>query len=231
MKKELSLLVFTVILVACVAVLPFIQSEGIQEDFVIIIDAGHGGDDGGAVSIGGICEKDLNLAMSKSLSSNLEAMGYHVIMTRTDDTDTDGEEGFNKRKDILNRLKYTEQYPNSLFISVHMNSSTSSTDKGFTVFYGEKNELSKKIAENIYYAVENFAYTSRLRDVKEAPDSVYLMNNCTVPAILVECGFLSNPSEDALLQTSGYQTKIAAALAGAYLGFDPEETTDISEGA
>ena len=213
MKKELSLLVFTVILLACVAVLPFIQSEGIQEDFVIIIDAGHGGDDGGAVSIGGICEKDLNLAMSKSLSSNLEAMGYHVIMTRTDDTDTDGEEGFNKRKDILNRLKYTEQYPNSLFISVHMNSSTSSTDKGFTVFYGEKNELSKKIAENIYYAVENFAYTSRLRDVKEAPDSVYLMNNCTVPAILVECGFISNKTDEALLIDEKYREDLSYILA------------------
>ncbi|MBS5738020.1 MAG: N-acetylmuramoyl-L-alanine amidase [Clostridiales bacterium] len=213
MKKELSLLVFTVILVACVAVLPFIQSEGVQEDFVIIIDAGHGGDDGGAVSIGGICEKDLNLAMSKSLSSNLEAMGYHVIMTRTDDTDTDGEEGFNKRKDILNRLKYTEQYPNSLFISVHMNSSTSSTDKGFTVFYGEKNELSKKIAENIYYAVENFAYTSRLRDVKEAPDSVYLMNNCTVPAILVECGFISNKTDEALLMDEKYREDLSYILA------------------
>ena len=213
MKKELSLLVFTVILVACVAVLPFIQSEGVQEDFVIIIDAGHGGDDGGAVSIGGICEKDLNLAMSKSLSSNLEAMGYHVIMTRIDDTDTDGEEGFNKRKDILNRLKYTEQYPNSLFISVHMNSSTSSTDKGFTVFYGEKNELSKKIAENIYYAVENFAYTSRLRDVKEAPDSVYLMNNCTVPAILVECGFISNKTDEALLIDEKYREDLSYILA------------------
>lgn len=213
MKKELSLLVFTVILVACVAVLPFIQSEGVQEDFVIIIDAGHGGDDGGAVSIGGICEKDLNLAMSKSLSSNLEAMGYHVIMTRTDDTDTDGEEGFNKRKDILNRLKYTEQYPNSLFISVHMNSSTSSTDKGFTVFYGKKNELSKKIAENIYYAVENFAYTSRLRDVKEAPDSVYLMNNCTVPAILVECGFISNKTDEALLIDEKYREDLSYILA------------------
>ena len=213
MKKELSLLVFTVILVACVAVLPFIQSEGVQEDFVIIIDAGHGGDDGGAVSIGGICEKDLNLAMSKSLSSNLEAMGYHVIMTRTDDTDTDGEEGFNKRKDILNRLKYTEQYPNSLFISVHMNSSTSSTDKGFTVFYGEKNELSKKIAENIYYAVENFAYTSRLRDVKESPDSVYLMNNCTVPAILVECGFISNKTDEALLIDEKYREDLSYILA------------------
>lgn len=213
MKKELSLLVFTVILVACVAVLPFIQSEGVQEDFVIIIDAGHGGDDGGAVSIGGICEKDLNLVMSKSLSSNLEAMGYHVIMTRTDDTDTDGEEGFNKRKDILNRLKYTEQYPNSLFISVHMNSSTSSTDKGFTVFYGEKNELSKKIAENIYYAVENFAYTSRLRDVKEAPDSVYLMNNCTVPAILVECGFISNKTDEALLIDEKYREDLSYILA------------------
>lgn len=213
MKKELSLLVFTVILVACVAVLPFIQSEGVQEDFVIIIDAGHGGDDGGAVSIGGICEKDLNLAMSKSLSSNLEAMGYHVIMTRTDDTDTDGEEGFNKRKDILNRLKYTEQYPNSLFISVHMNSSTSSTDKGFTVFYGEKNELSKKIAENIYYAVENFAYTSRLRDVKESPDSVYLMNNCTVPAILVECGFISNKTDEALLMDEKYREDLSYILA------------------
>ena len=213
MKKELSLLVFTVILVACVAVLPFIQSEGVQEDFVIIIDAGHGGDDGGAVSIGGICEKDLNLAMSKSLSSNLEAMGYHVIMTRTDDTDTDGEEGFNKRKDILNRLKYTEQYPNSLFISVHMNSSTSSTDKGFTVFYGEKNELSKKIAENIYYAGENFAYTSRLRDVKEAPDSVYLMNNCTVPAILVECGFISNKTDEALLIDEKYREDLSYILA------------------
>ncbi|MFR1480342.1 MAG: N-acetylmuramoyl-L-alanine amidase [Hydrogeniiclostridium mannosilyticum] len=69
------------------------------------------------------------------------------------------------------------------------------------------------------------------RQATKIPDSVYLMSHISCRAILVECGFLSNPSEDALLQTSGYQTKIAAALAGAYLGFDPEETADISEGA
>ena len=80
-------------------------------------------------------------------------------------------------------------------------------------------EQTKDKGINIYYAVENFAYTSRLRDVKEAPDSVYLMNNCTVPAILVECGFLSNPAEEALLRTPEYQKKLAAVLCCGMLEF------------
>lgn len=213
MKNKLPFITFVLVVFSCIIALPFLRSEGKQENFVIILDAGHGGDDGGAVSISGKCEKDLNLDMTLKLAENLQSLGYEIVFTRTDDSDTDEQEGFNKRKDILNRLSLSEKNPNSLFISVHMNSSTSSQDKGFQVFYGNKNEISKTLAESIYYSVEKFAYTSRLREVKKAPDSVYLMNNCTVPSVLVECGFISNKTDESLLCDEKYREDMSYILA------------------
>lgn len=214
MKNKIPLITFLAALILLFVCAPFLKTEGECGDFVIIIDPGHGGDDGGAVSAGGICEKELNLDFALKLSSSLESLGYKTVMTRSDDADTDGEEGFHKRKDILNRLSFTEKYPKSIFVSVHMNSSTSSNDKGFTVFHGRKNEKSRILAEKIYSEVGSRAYVSRLRDVKNAPDSVYLMNNCEVPAILLECGFISNRTDEELLTDEKYREDLAYIIAG-----------------
>ncbi len=213
MKNKLPFITFVLVLCICFAAFPLLQSEGTEEDFVIILDAGHGGEDGGAVSASGKCEKDLNLDMTLKLSEKLSSMGYETVLTRTEDSDTDNETGFNKRKDILNRLAFTEKYPNSVFISVHMNSSTSPNDKGFQVFYGKKNGLSVNLAEAVHFTVENFAYTSRLREVKIAPDSVYLMVNSSVPSALVECGFISNKTDETLLLDEKYRDGLSYSIA------------------
>ena len=220
MKEKIPVFVFAAVLLLLTLLLPALSvPTAADRGFVVIIDPGHGGDDGGAVSVSGKCEKDFNLDLSLRLSDALEKMGIKTVLTRTEDCDTDGEEGFHKRKDILERLAFTEKYPDSVFVSVHMNSSTSENDKGFQVFYGTKNERSKLLAEKIYSEVSLKAYTSRLREVKQTPDSVYIMKNSKVPSVLAECGFISNKTDEKLLSDPEYRQSLAFVLASAIRDF------------
>lgn len=217
-KQKFPFFVFVSVLCACFFTSVFLGAEPtVTDGFVIIVDAGHGGEDGGAVSLSGKCEKDFNLDTALRLSEALESMGYETVLTRTEDCDTDGEEGFHKRKDILERLALTEKYPDSVFVSVHMNSSGSETDKGFQVFFGTENEESETLAQKIWSEVESKAYVSRLREVKKTPDSVYIMKNSKVPSVLVECGFISNKTDEQLLSDPEYRKDLAYVLA---LGID-----------
>lgn len=223
-KQKLPFFLFISVLCVCVATSVFLRiSSSGENSFTVIVDAGHGGEDGGAVSISGKCEKDFNLDTSLRLSEALENMGYKTVLTRSSDCDTDGKEGFHKREDILSRLDFTEKYPNSIFVSVHMNSSGSETDKGFQVFFGTKNEKSKLLAQSIYSAVAEKAYVSRLREVKKTPDSVYIMKNSKVPSVLVECGFISNKTDEELLSDADYRKDLAYVLALGIDGFIKSE--------
>ena len=133
--------------------------------------------------------------------------------------------------DLHNRVARIEATPHATLISIHQNTyDGSSRYHGAQVFYAN-GALSLPLAQYTQEVLRRALDPENSRQATKIPDSIYLMSHISCRAILVECGFLSNPSEDALLQTSGYQTKIAAALAGAYLGFAPEETADISEGA
>lgn len=183
----------------------------------IIIDAGHGGPDGGAVGVSGILEKDLNLDMAKKLQNFLTVAGYNVVMTRESDEDTDGSEIFNKSNDIKNRCAIADKYDNAIFVSIHMNASTSSRDKGFQVFYGSVHEDSKALAENIHKSISDNATVNRLRDVTHAPERVYITKNVKHPTILVECGFISNSADETLLKDESYRENLAFAL---YYGID-----------
>lgn len=196
---------------------------------VIILDPGHGGEDGGAVGITGTLEKDLNLDVAKKMADHFSSAGYQVVMTRSEDCDTDGRDGFFKRKDILGRFSFTETHRNSIFISIHMNSSTSSKDKGFQVFFGQKNEKSRLLAENIYASVFKNAEVTRLREVKKAPDTVYLMKNLTVPAVLVECGFISNQSDETLLNDPAYRENLAFVLYSGIVDYIEKKTLAVPE--
>ncbi len=197
---------------------------------VIILDPGHGGEDGGAVGISGSVEKDLNLDLAKKMAELFSGAGYEVILSRSGDEDTDGRDGFYKRKDILARLALAEQYPNSVFISIHMNSSTSEKDKGFQVFYGLKNGRSSELAEAIYASVFKNMEVTRLREVKKAPETVYLMKNLTIPAVLIECGFISNRSDATLLNDPAYRENLAFVLYNGIVDFIEKRTDLSSEG-
>ena len=179
----------------------------------VVIDAGHGGEDGGAVSSAGTVESGLNLAIALRLDAVLALYGVDTVLLRTEDVslhDPDAQTLREKKaSDLRNRVEMVEAIPNALLVSIHQNTyAGSSRYHGAQVFYADA-ESSGALAQH--------AQTVKL------PGAVYLMDHITCPAILVECGFLSNPEEDALLRTAGYQTKLAAALASALLTPIPQE--------
>lgn len=183
---------------------------------VIVVDPGHGGEDGGAAGPS-VLEKDINLSISLQLQQLLEASGYRVVMTRTADVSTaDNSLGtIRERKvsDIHNRLKIVEsQGSNCVFISIHQNHFTESQYNGAQMFYSTKNAQSKEIAEFIRSRVISMLQPGNKRENKPATSSIYLLWNTKIPAVLIECGFLSNPSEAEQLKNPDYQKKMAFAI-------------------
>ncbi len=178
----------------------------------VIIDAGHGGQDGGATGVNGSNEKDINLAMALCMRDIFLFGGYDVIMTRTEDTDTDGQDGFHKHDDIVARAAVGQQNPDAIFLGVHMNASGAARDQGFTAFYGRKSERSKALADSISAAVGKSGLTTRLRDVKMSPDTVYIFKTIPNTSVLVEFGFMTNPDDCALLSQPDYRTAFAATV-------------------
>lgn len=191
---------------------------------VIVIDPGHGGEDGGASNSSAVLEKDINLAISLQLQRLLEVSGFRVVMTRTSDISTaDNTLGtIRERKvsDIHNRLKIIEaQGSNCVFISVHQNHFTESQYSGAQMFYSTKNGSSKEMAESIRNRVVTLLQPENKRENKPATSSIYLLWNTKVPAVLIECGFLSNQSEAAKLNNPEYQKKMAFAMYSGMLDY------------
>lgn len=176
---------------------------------IVIIDAGHGGTDGGATGLQGVSEKHFNLSTAMKMRDIFILAGYDVKMTRTMDDDTDGHEGFSKTEDIYARENLGKEFPEAIFLSVHMNFSPASRDKGFQVFYGKKNDLSKTLAEYIHSEMTDSGLATRMREVKKNPETVYLMNHLENPCVLLECGFIGNEEDFALLSDEVYREKLA----------------------
>jgi len=179
---------------------------------VIVIDPGHGGIDGGAVA-GDIIEKDINLSISLMLRDIFVVNGFEVVMTRESDVSIhdEGVTGTRKQKvsDLHNRLKIASEYPNAVFISIHQNKFGSSSSWGTQVFYSPNNPASSRLAEILqaYYIKNLQPDNSRL--TKKAGKNLYLMTEATCPAVLVECGFLSNAEEAGKLVDPEYQSLMA----------------------
>lgn len=185
---------------------------------IIIIDAGHGGFDGGAVAEDGTVEKDINLSISKYLQEYLTFFGLKTIMTRETDAsiEDDGLQTIRERKssDLHNRMRIMEEIENALFISIHQNKYSVEKYSGTQVFYSPKTkEESSFLAQSIQDSIVNTLQKENTRQIKECGTSVYLMYNAVKPAVLVECGFLSNYEETKLLNTPEYQKKIAFCIA------------------
>ncbi len=183
---------------------------------VIIIDPGHGGFDGGAVANDGTVEKEINLNISKNIYEMLSILGYDVILTRETDIGTD-DENLNtiaKRKvsDLQNRLTLINSYQNGIFISIHMNKFTTSTASGAQVFYSKNKEESFFLAKNIQEAILNSIQKDNKRTVKQATKANYLLYNSQIPAVIVECGFLSNENDLKNLKDENYQKQISYAI-------------------
>ncbi len=194
------------------------QAEEAKTKPIVIIDAGHGGFDGGAVSGEGIVEKDINLAISLYLQEYLAAFDIDTIMIRDTDCSVE-DEGLNtirqrKTSDLHNRMKVMEETDNSIFISIHQNKYTDGRYSGAQVFYSPKTkDESQMLAQGIQDCIVNALQKENARQIKECGTSVYLMYNAVKPAVLVECGFLSNSEEAQKLNSPEYQKKIAFCIA------------------
>lgn len=179
-------------------------------DMVIVIDAGHGGRDGGKISVDNVTyEKDINLAIAYKLKSYLEAEGITVIMTReTDDGLYVESDGNKKAADLRRRIEVIERASPVLVVSIHQNSYHESYVRGAQTFYYSTSAEGKELAEIIQEQLCLSLDPENGRKAK-ANDSYYLLKKTSVPIVIVECGFLSNPEEAALLTTKDYQDRMA----------------------
>ena len=195
----------------------------------IVIDAGHGGEDGGASSAAGVLEKDLNLSVAFALRDLLEAAGVPVVMTRTEDKllyDRNGD--FQGRKKVLDlaarrivaektAAAAAESGGTSLFISIHMNAFPAPQYSGMQVWYGTGHPLSAEVAGAIQ-AASGAIMPDNHRKIKAAGSNIYLLDRIKSPAVLVECGFLSNPAEAERLAREDYQRAVAAVIFAGVVG-------------
>lgn len=174
----------------------------------IVLDAGHGGLDDGATSKY-IIEKDLNLLLVQKLEKELTSRGAIVYLTRKDDKDLSTSSVNRKRNDLYNRAKYINELSPDMYISIHLNSTTSPNWKGLQVFYTNKNKENESIALAITnYLSQNI---SNVREIKEN-NTYYMYRHITSPGVLIEAGFISNPGENYLLRQQWYQDKLVRLI-------------------
>lgn len=188
---------------------------------VIVIDPGHGGEDGGAVGVTGIKEKDLNLKIALKLKEKLLNSGINVVMTRETDIMLCDKNQQKKRKrtDFDNRIKIAQNYNNAIFISIHMNYFEDNSQSGAQIFYSKNNPESKEIASILREELKNSLNPNNKRQIKPSGKEIYLLSNLKIPACLIECGFISNPTEEQLLMSDNYQEKIAETIKNGLLKY------------
>ncbi len=198
----------------------FLNTSAQDEKITVVIDPGHGGRDGGAVGEDGTLEKDLNLAVALKLKAILESADIHVIMTRETDIELASPDSPHKKADDLKaRLQLAQSQKNTVFVSIHMNQFPVEKYRGLQVYYSENDVRSVSLAQTVQNTVQNALQNTNDRKVKPAGDSIYLMKHLEIPAILVECGFLSNKAERELLKDDNYQKKLALCLSAALLTY------------
>lgn len=183
-----------------------------DKTITIVIDSGHGGADPGKIAADGTLEKDLNLAIALKLQKYLEASDINVVMTRTTDTGLYDENSSSKKaQDMKNRVSLMEECNADLVVSIHQNSYSDKSIHGAQVFYYTTSADGKHLAETLQEALVTGLDPNNHRKAK-ANDNYYLLKKTSRPIVIVECGFLSNPEEAALLKSDGYQDEVAWVL-------------------
>ena len=199
---------------------------------VIIIDAGHGGEDGGAVGIDGTFEKDINLQIALKINDILSIFGYKTHLIRTTDTaiHTSGD-SIRERKvsDIHNRAATMNLYENCIYLSIHQNKYEDSRIWGAQTFYSANFDESREIAQFIQNAVSSQLQPNNKRQIKKSGTDIYVLYNATKPAVMVECGFVSNQNELNQLKDSSYQNNMALSIATGIINYNISEVQNGSE--
>lgn len=229
MLKRFTPQLALLVIICLIAAFGYVRSGVVSTNTVaevqktVIIDAGHGGFDGGASASDGTVEKDINLQISQKLCALLRFNGYNVIMTRESDTGTEDDESAaiakRKKSDLSNRLQIMNDNPDAIFVSIHLNKFTTSAANGAQVFYTKNYDEAYKLANAVQTNITTLIQPQNTRVVKQGTDSTYLLKNATVPAVIVECGFLSNKAELEKLKSDDYQSQMAFAICGGIINF------------
>lgn len=190
-----------------------------QNKICIVIDAGHGGNDPGKIGYNNILEKDINLAIALLLKESLEKENLSVVLTRESDSNLAGEESINqKRADMQKRCEIISNANPVFTISIHQNSYPSPEIAGAQVFYYKDSLEGYALATTLQTALKEGLNPNNHRQPK-ANDTYYLLKKTPTPTVIVECGFLTNPSEATLLATNEYQQKIVTSISSGILTY------------
>ena len=199
---------------ASIATTTVAQLIPMEREATIVIDAGHGGIDGGAISVSGLPESQYNLEISLKLEDLLHLLGFQSKMIRRTDISvyTSGQTiAAKKVSDLRQRVRMVNGTENAILLSIHQNTFSDSQYRGAQIFYGPKGE-SRELAQLLQEGFRQTLNPDSQRNIKKA-DGVYLMQHIESTGVLVECGFLSNPQEETLLRSPDYQRKICCVLA------------------
>ncbi len=222
-----AVFVFAICLLVVVSYQLSVQKSVIAtpQNAPVLIDAGHGGVDGGSSTADGVLEKTINLAISANLRDMLCFFGVPVTMVRDSDMSIHDEGCTTIRQkkvsDMANRLKLYETA--ALTVSIHQNHFSTAKYSGSQVFYAATHPHSRVLAASVQNRIKSHLQTDNARALKAATKDIYLLHHTTKPAILVECGFLSNPTESELLKTTTYQQQMALVIASGILDVYDEE--------
>ena len=182
-----------------------------ENKLIIVIDPGHGGVDPGAVT-NNLVEKNINLDVALKVRDFLSISGYNVILTRSEDINlASAKNGSYKRNDLDRRLDIVEESDNCILVSIHMNKFESESAHGLQTFYSPNTPESLKLAECIQGSSKLLEPNNK-RAVKSAGDDIYILKNVYKPAVLVECGFLSNSGDASKLSNAEYQNMLAFCI-------------------
>ena len=209
-KTIVAVLCVCLILASVISVVAIETSSMPKLEYTIVIDAGHGGRDGGAIGSSGVTESELNLKYAKELKSLCEDFGIGVVMTRSDMNELYDESAPNKKKSEMERRKNIINTSNAdLMISIHMNSFPLPSSSGAYVFYANGSDEGYSLAKSVQTSLcQSF---DNAREYVSVGD-YFVLNYSSIPSVLVECGFLSNPQEEANLKSDDYCQKFCYSL-------------------
>lgn len=236
MKKYISVLLSFIIIVLSLLYCKIqqVSSDSIYESYfpVIIIDAGHGGEDGGAIAYDGTLEKNINLEISLKLTDIMSVFGYKIKSIRTTDTDlhTEGDT-IRQRKvsDINHRFDIINSYDNCLYVSIHQNKFSDSSVHGAQTFYSPNNPQSKILADFIQKSISCQLQADNKRIIKKSGTDIFLLYKSTKPSVMVECGFISNIKELNNLKNNEYQQQMALSISFGIINYNISEVRYGSE--
>lgn len=224
--KRLIKIVLIVALLAAAAVFVkiFVSNGGLKPVInqnsrsTLVLDAGHGGIDGGAISDSGLKESDINLQIALKTEALVRFLGINTVMTREKDTDNSDNKAYSEHDNLVQRVKLANSTENAVLISIHQNKFPSAVVSGAEVMYSD-NDDSKALGLITQDNLVTLLDSSNRRVARPAPKELLLTSSVECPTILVECGFMSNPQEVQKLASNDYQLKLAAILAGSYIQF------------